>query len=249
MLPFVHRDMANQLPAPVTAAKNKNQIALYRTLAGALVGALIGALLGRPVIKPWIDAHHGGFHFKSWTLLASIVPWVVFSIYWEIAAKNSAPAVASESKFSRTVHVVMTNAALLLMFFQIPGLNQQFLPDRPFVKLTGLAAECAGLALAIWARRVLGRNWSGEITIKADHELIRTGPYGTVRHPIYTALLTMYAGTAIASGQTHALIGLVLAIIAYLRKTRLEEANLVNAFGEKYNAYREDTWAILPKIY
>jgi protein-S-isoprenylcysteine O-methyltransferase Ste14 len=249
MLPCVHRDMPEQLPAPVNAAKNKNQIARHRTLAGAVAGALLGALLARPVIKPWIDAHQGEFHFNNWYLLASIVPWVVFSIYWEIAAKNSAPAVVSESKFSRGVHVVLTNVALFLMFFQIPGLNQQFLPDRLFVKLMGLAAECAGLALAIWARRWLGRNWSGEITIKADHELIRTGPYGTVRHPIYTALLTMYAGTAVVSGQAHAFIGLILAIIAYLRKTRLEEANLVNAFGEKYNAYRDDTWAIVPKIY
>jgi protein-S-isoprenylcysteine O-methyltransferase Ste14 len=235
--------MADQ---PLNQQKKTNQAVLY----SALIGALVGALLARPVIKPWIDAHQSGLSLRNnWPTLASMVPWVLFSIYWEIAAKNSSPAVSSESKFSRAVHVVLGNAALLAMIVQIPGLNQRFLPDIMIVKLVGLAAECAGLALAIWARRVLGRNWSGEITIKADHELIRSGPYGVVRHPIYTALLAMYTGTAIVSGQLHALVGLAIGIFAYLRKTRLEEANLVNAFGEKYGAYRADTWALVPGVF
>ncbi|WP_348262118.1 isoprenylcysteine carboxylmethyltransferase family protein [Telmatobacter sp. DSM 110680] len=215
----------------------------------ALFGALIGAFLARPVLKPWMDQHASALTFaRGWSALASFVPWIVFSIYWEIEKKNSAPVVSSETKFSRAIHVALSNAALLLVIMPIRGLNQGFLPDLLIVKLIGLAFECAGLTLAIWARRVLGRNWSGEITIKADHELIRNGPYATVRHPIYTALLAMYAGTAIVSGQMHALAGLVIAILAYLRKTRLEEANLAHAFGEQYTAYRNETWAIVPKL-
>lgn len=226
--------------------KSSSQAVRYAALAGALVGAV----MARPVIKPWIDAHISGFSpAHGWPILASFVPWVLFSIYWEIEAKNSAPAVRSESKLSRGVHVLLTNLALLLMIVPIGGLNQRFLPDVLIFKLAGLTAECAGLALAVWARRVLGRNWSGEITIKSDHELVRRGPYAKMRHPIYTALLAMYAGTAMVSGEIHALVGLAVAIIAYLRKTRMEEANLVNAFGERYNAYREDTWAIIPGIY
>ena len=227
-------------------AKSTNQAVRY----AAFIGAMIGALFARPVIKPWLDQRLSAFSPASgWPNLAAFVPWVIFSIYWEIAAKNSAPAIKSESHFSRGIHVVLANIALLLMIVPIRGLNQRFLPDLLIVKLIGLAAECAGLALAIWARRILGRNWSGEITIKADHELVRTGPYGVIRHPIYTALLAMYTGTAIVSGQVHALLGLAVGILAYLRKTGMEEANLVTAFGEKYNAYREDTWALVPRIY
>ncbi|MGA8741036.1 MAG: isoprenylcysteine carboxylmethyltransferase family protein [Terracidiphilus sp.] len=232
--------MADQPPV-----KSSNQAVRYAAMAGALVGAL----LARPVIKPWIDAHASGLQPKSWPVLAAFVPWIIFSIYWEIEAKNSAPAISSESKLSRGVHVVLANAALLLMIVPIRGLNQRFLPDALIVKLIGLALESAGLALAIWARRVLGRNWSGEITIKADHELVRSGPYRLVRHPIYTALLAMCAGTAIVSGEMHALAGLALAIVAFLRKTRLEEANLFNAFGEKYRDYREETSALVPRVY
>jgi protein-S-isoprenylcysteine O-methyltransferase Ste14 len=216
----------------------------------AMVGAaLVGALLLRPVIKPWQDAHNSGLNPVDWSLLASIVPWIAFSLYWEIQAKNSAPAVSSESKASRSVHVVLTNVALLLIIAPIRSLSHQLLPDAMIVKLIGLALACAGLMFAIWARRVLGRNWSGEITIKENHELVRTGPYAIVRHPIYTAFLAMYAGTAIVSGQLHALLGLLVGIVAYLRKTRMEEANLVNAFGKRYNDYRDETWAIVPGLF
>jgi len=214
----------------------------------AAVGMVVGALLTRPIFRPWLLAHISGLKMDRFAL-ASLAPWMAFSLYWEIAAKNSAPIVKSESKASRLVHVVLTNVALLLIIAPIRPLSQRLLPDAVTVKLLGLGLECAGLALAIWARRVLGRNWSGEITIKENHELVRTGPYATVRHPIYTALLAMYVGTAIVFGQMHALIGLVIGMIAYLRKTRMEEVNLVNAFGQRYDDYRKETWAIVPGIY
>jgi protein-S-isoprenylcysteine O-methyltransferase Ste14 len=109
--------------------------------------------------------------------------------------------------------------------------------------------EILGLAIAIWARRCLGRNWSGEITIKQDHELIRSGPYRLLRHPIYTGLLTMYLGAAIVTGEWFALLGLGLAVFAYWRKVRLEEANLELAFGQDYTSYRRDTWALIPGLF
>ena len=94
----------------------------------------------------------------------------------------------------------------------------------------GLAIEAAGLFLAIVARRHLGRYWSGEITVKVDHRLIRTG------------LLTMYAGTALVTGTWLALAGFAMALIAYARKIRLEERNLRVVFGAEYEAYRRETW-------
>ena len=113
----------------------------------------------------------------------------------------------------------------------------------------GLAVEAIGLFLTIWARRHLGRNWSGEITIKVDHQLIRSGPYKLLRHPIYTGLLTMYAGIAIVTGEWLAIIGFAMVAFAYWRKIRLEEANLKIAFGAEYDAYRRATWALLPGLF
>lgn len=68
----------------------------------------------------------------------------------------------------------------------------------------GLLMVICGLAFAVWARIHLGRNWSGTVTVKEDHELIRSGPYGIVRHPIYTGLLLAIAGTAIVFGEWRA---------------------------------------------
>lgn len=109
--------------------------------------------------------------------------------------------------------------------------------------------EAVGLVLAIWARRRLGRNWSGEITIKVEHQLIRSGPYKLLRHPIYTGLLAMYAGTALVSGEWLAIIGFAIAAFAYWRKIRLEEANLKVAFGADYDAYSRETWALVPGLF
>ena len=82
-----------------------------------------------------------------------------------------------------------------------------------------------------------------------DHELVRTGPYRLLRHPIYTAMLGMFLGTAIASSQFHALLGLAILVVAYLRKTRLEDQMLAQAFGADYNAYRRHTWALVPFLF
>ena len=109
--------------------------------------------------------------------------------------------------------------------------------------------EAAGIFFAVWARRHLGRNWSGEITIKVDHSLVRSGPYRIVRHPIYTAVLGMYAGSALVSGELHALLGLALAAGAYARKVRIEEAVLAGFFGKEYDDYRHATWALVPGLF
>jgi protein-S-isoprenylcysteine O-methyltransferase Ste14 len=99
------------------------------------------------------------------------------------------------------------------------------------------------------ARRHLGRNWSGEITIKVKHELIRSGPFQLLRHPIYTGISAMYAGLALVSGEWLAIAGLAMAAFAYWRKIRLEEAVLVEAFGTDYDAYRRTTWALVPGLF
>ena len=78
----------------------------------------------------------------------------------------------------------------------------------------------AGLAFAVWARVYLGRNWSGTVTVKQDHELIRSGPYGFVRHPIYTGLLLAMLGTAIAIGEWRGLVAFALFTIGFLLKLR-----------------------------
>ena len=185
----------------------------------------------------------------GWPMMASIAMWCVIEIYWDVARKNAVPTSSSESRASRWRHLLLCLAAQILIFLPIHGLRQRYLPASAIVTATGLTLNAMGLALAIWARRCLGRYWSGEIAIKVEHRLIRSGPYRILRHPIYTALLSLNLGTAIVSGELHALIGWVLVLLAYLRKIRLEEANLMKAFGAEYSDYRADSWALLPGVF
>ena len=185
----------------------------------------------------------------GWPMMASIAMWCVIEIYWDMAKRNTAPEADSESRGSRWLHLSLLSAAQILIFLPVHGLRQRYLPATAIVTATGLTLNAVGLVLAIWARRCLGRYWSGKITIKVEHQLIRSGPYRVLRHPIYSALLCLYAGTAIVSGELHGLIGLALVVLAYLRKISLEEANLMRAFGADYTEYRRETWALLPGLF
>jgi protein-S-isoprenylcysteine O-methyltransferase Ste14 len=201
------------------------------------------------LLRSWIANSLGKPSLRDWPLWATVAAWALFSIYWEAAAKSAAPIASSESRGSRRLHVFLANAALVLILAPVPGLRQRCLPASPIIIAAGLAIQAMGLGLAVWARRHLGLNWSGEIAVKVDHRLVRSGPYRVVRHPIYTALLGMYTGSAVVSGELHALIGLAMAVFAYGRKVRREEANLLESYGAEYRDYRGATWALLPRIF
>jgi protein-S-isoprenylcysteine O-methyltransferase Ste14 len=186
---------------------------------------------------------------RTWPMWLAAAGWMAFSIYWELAARTAGTTKKSESAASRRVHVILTNAGLLLLFIPVPGLGHTFLPSSPAWIPLGLAVEAAGLAFAIWSRRHLGANWSGRIEIKEDHALIRSGPYRLLRHPIYTGILAMYIGTALVDGKVHALLGVAMVMFAYWRKIRMEEANMRDAFGTQYDDYRRATWALVPGLY
>ncbi len=216
------------------------KIIVLATVGGALAGFLVsrsiqveGAGAARSLFQP---------------LWASMALYAIFGLYWSVAAKNSAPAASSEHWGSTAVHQIIVNASLLLMFIRVPGLQGRWLPVSPFVAPLGIAIQALATLLAFWARRHLGRNWSAEVSAKVDHQLIRSGPYARLRHPIYTAILGMNLGIAIASGEWHALLGFALLPITYARKIMLEEQTMRRLFHAEYDAYRRDSWALIPWV-
>ena len=175
--------------------------------------------------------------------------WIIWLAYWGIAAARVKPPVRREPALSRAAHTIPLLLAALLLLMHRPGnaLGSQLLPWRGAGRYdVGLALVALGLAFAVWARVFLGRNWSGIVTVKQDHELVRRGPYRFVRHPIYTGMLLAFLGTAIAQDQWRSLIALALVWLALWRKWKLEERFMQETFGEQYLAYRRQVPAVVP---
>jgi protein-S-isoprenylcysteine O-methyltransferase Ste14 len=104
------------------------------------------------------------------------------------------------------------------------------------------------LILALWARRTIGANWSGIVTLKRDHELVTGGPYRYVRHPIYSGILAMFLATALAVGRAGGFMGFVLCFASFWIKLRQEEALMMRHFPERYPAYRARVKALVPFV-
>ena len=216
--------------------------------SGAVFGAAWAGLRGRAAAHlPVLELDRELLAHRPW-FYAALALWLLLSVYWEIAAKDAKVVEAKESVLSRAFHVGLANISVLLVMAPLRGLGRLWPVALP-VMAAGLVVEACGVALAIWARRVLGKNWSGRIAINQDHQLIRSGPYRWLRHPIYTGFLVMSVGAALVTGERLAVAGLFLLALAYWRKIRLEEANLRTAFGADYDAYRRDTWALVPGIF
>jgi protein-S-isoprenylcysteine O-methyltransferase Ste14 len=182
------------------------------------------------------------------SVLISAGLWLAMDIYWSLAETKRHDTKTKESANSRRVHGLLTTGALVLLFAPIRGLTGQFVPDTLTTAVVGLSIQIAFNLFYIYARLYLGKLWSGAITIMAGHELIQTGPYRFLRHPMYTGMLGMAAGTAVVSGQYHALLGVALFMLAYARKIRMEERVLAGEFGEPYVAYRRRTAALIPWV-
>jgi protein-S-isoprenylcysteine O-methyltransferase Ste14 len=130
----------------------------------------------------------------------------------------------------------------------LPVLYERFAPLAVWPAALGVALTLAGLAFSIWARFTIAANWSSDVQLKRDHELIVAGPYRWVRHPIYTGVLLMFAGTALAVGEWRAVLAVALAAGAFWRKLRLEEAVMRRQFGEAYARYAARVPAIIPFV-
>jgi len=175
--------------------------------------------------------------------------WLAWAVYWLISSVRIKAAVRRESLASRLAHVIpLLVGAVLIGARELPWLplTLRLWPHSLTAYWIGLALLVAGLAFACWARVHLGRNWSGSVTVKEGHELIRSGPYAYVRHPIYTGLITAVLGTAIVSGTVRAALGLVIIALSLLGKLRTEEGFMRETFPGEYQRYSADVPALIP---
>ena len=178
--------------------------------------------------------------------------WLCWGMYWWILSRTAKATARKESLSSRVTYILpLALAVYLLMARDIPIeiLRHRFFPRAPWTFALGSTLTAAGVLFTVWARRHIGTNWSATVTIKEGHELVTTGPYAIVRHPIYAGLLLALVGTALAIAEWRAILAIALALVSFVRKLRLEERWMRQQFGESYRVYCQRTDALVPFVW
>jgi protein-S-isoprenylcysteine O-methyltransferase Ste14 len=179
------------------------------------------------------------------------LPWIIFIVYWLAASLNINRTKESEPFASRYGVMLILIVGYVMIFtdsLRVGALELRFLPNDLTFALLGIVLTWLGIALALWARLHLGKNWSARVTIKEGHELIRTGPYRRLRNPIYSGLILAVIGTALEVGKGRALVGVALVAIGFSLKALKEESMLSQQFGEKFQEHRKHTGFLLPRF-
>jgi len=181
----------------------------------------------------------------------NLIPWYALAVYWLIGSLHMKRVKAAEKSADRITTILFMVVAFLLLFsdfFRIGPLRLRFVSAMAWISWLGLCLTCLGVAIAVWARHCLGAQWSARVTLKVDHQLIRSGPYAYVRHPIYSGMLLGVMGTALLVGEWRGVLAIALVVIAHSRKARREESMLATEFGSTYAQYRQHTGFLFPRI-
>jgi protein-S-isoprenylcysteine O-methyltransferase Ste14 len=174
--------------------------------------------------------------------------WVAWLVYWAIASIGTKPSTRVQSGSARMLYLVPLIVAGVLLFepLRLGVLDVRVIPRSWEGALVGLVIVVTGLLFAVWARVHLGANWSGEVTVKEGHELIQSGPYRLVRHPIYTGLIVALVGTAVALGSWRGALAVIIAAASFWWKLKLEERWMLETFGDEYRKYQSRAAALIP---
>jgi protein-S-isoprenylcysteine O-methyltransferase Ste14 len=177
--------------------------------------------------------------------------WIVFGSFWLLAAfvqKRNARRQSIGSRLTQMSIILLVLAPFLVEGRRVGLIHRHLYPNVLVVHYLGVLLVVLGFGFAVWARFVLGRNWSGIVAVKEDHTLITGGPYGWVRHPIYTGILLALLGTAITLGTILNMVEVPAVAFALWLKLRTEEKFMLETFGEQYIAYGQRIKALIPHV-
>jgi protein-S-isoprenylcysteine O-methyltransferase Ste14 len=179
--------------------------------------------------------------------------WILFLLFWIVssfAAKRIAKGEGRAGALWRLLTVAV--ACFFLIRAADPHLGPlslRFLPERLWIAWVAAATTVLGVLFAIWARVHIGKYWSSTVALKSEHQLIRSGPYARIRHPIYTGIILAIAGTALAVGRYAAIVAVMIFVVGFWLKARKEEALLAGEFGPAFDEHRRSTGFFLPKLF
>ncbi len=180
-----------------------------------------------------------------------VIFWLVFMLYWLTSAFNSKKNLRTFS-WSKNVGVRILLFIIVVLVLNLPG-SHKFIGDNefvfsPIIRAIGVIICALGIAFAIWARLHLGRNWGMPMSLKESPELVTTGPYTYVRHPIYTGFLTAMIGSAFVMG-IFWLITFVVCGCYFIYAAKVEEGIMMKEFPNQYPDYKKKTKMLIPYIF
>jgi protein-S-isoprenylcysteine O-methyltransferase Ste14 len=173
------------------------------------------------------------------------IGWAAFWIYWLVAAFSMK---RGRVAWSRELRIRAVIAVLAILLIRLGAFRNHGLNSDPLRAGVGLVLFADGLAFAIWARLHIGRNWGSPMSQKTETELVTSGPYRRVRHPIYSGILIATIGTAVALSWAW-LIAVALAGVYFVYSAIVEERNLTEQFPDTYPAYKDSTKMLLPFVF
>ena len=173
------------------------------------------------------------------------VGWIVFWAYWLVMAVTAKAGRSEWTQFARVRVGILVVVLLLIRLRVFKGHGAA--AGSPWLLGIGLAVFVLGLALAVWARVNLGRNWGMPMSQKADPELVATGPYARIRHPIYSGIILAMVGTAIADSP-YWLIAVAILGAYFLVSAVVEERTMAKLFPAAYSPYKRPTKMLIPYI-
>jgi protein-S-isoprenylcysteine O-methyltransferase Ste14 len=188
-------------------------------------------------------------HMQLLDLLAWI--WTAFGVYWIAAALKRRSEKTRESGIYRVFRLCLLVVVFGLLFelrLKLGLLNRRFLPAGTPVLYIGFALALVGMGLAIWARIHLGQFWSDKVVLQVDHQLVRSGPYAHMRHPIYSGVLLGVAGTALVLGEWRGILAFAILLANYAVKARREDKVLEMAFKDTFEEHQSRAGFLLPRL-
>jgi protein-S-isoprenylcysteine O-methyltransferase Ste14 len=185
-------------------------------------------------------------------IIVTQVCWGIFIFFWLISAFFTKRTVVREGRVESMGYRILAVLAWVCLVnadkFPNP-LGSRLIARTDVFSWMAIGLSLVGLGICIWARITLGRNWSGLVTVKEKHELVQKGPYGFVRHPIYTGLMTLFAGTVVLNGRLGAMIGIVMLGLSFWIKLRREEDFMLKEFPNDYPGYMKRVKRLVPLVF
>lgn len=182
-------------------------------------------------------------------LLIIILSFVLLVIVWTaLLFPNKQTEKNAGGAFLRIIFYIII---VLVVYLQneVSFLASHVWTESNVIKNIAPIVTVLGLSVMFWARFTLGKNWSANIVLKKDHQLVTSGPYAYIRHPIYGGLILMILGVALYINSFVVSIFFLVFIFGAYYKAKREEKLLIENFKEEYLAYKQKTKMLVPYLF